>query len=216
MLREDSLVGQLKMSSLFSNDESDVADSGIRFTSKNPLPDLDQLSGKKLDAILITHAHSDHTGSLPVVHDAFPSVPIYMTPPTMDLVSILQRDALRFMDLAEKEFDIPLYSEKHVDSMLRNIVPIQHGQRFQIDSIITTFLPAGHILGASMIHLETPAGNILFTGDFSMASQTTVPDLKRPALRVDCVVTESTDGNRMHSDRKLAEKRLVQQIADVI
>ena len=198
------------------NGKAFLVDCGLRFSPINPLPDLDQLTGKRLDAILITHAHSDHTGALPVVHAAFPSAPIYMTKPTMDLVTILQRDALRLMDQSERECEIPLYTEKQVDSMLNSVVPVRHGQRFPIDSTIVSFLPAGHILGASMIHLETKAGSILFTGDFSVAGQMTVSDLKRPGLRSDCIVTEATYGARMHSDRKLAEKRLVNQIGEVI
>src|SRR5688572_21287766 len=74
-----------------------LVDCGVRFKTGNALPDLQQLTGKRLDAIVVTHAHSDHTGALPVVHDAYPDVPIYLTPPTQELVSILQRDALQLM-----------------------------------------------------------------------------------------------------------------------
>ncbi|HPQ41601.1 MAG TPA: MBL fold metallo-hydrolase, partial [bacterium] len=193
-----------------------LIDAGIRFTTDNPLPELDQLSSKPLDAVLVTHAHSDHTGSLPLIHEAFPSTPVFMTSPTRDLVGILQRDALKLMNHSEREFEIPLYSEKQVNGMLDQTVPVRHGQRFPLGDLTVTFLPAGHILGASMIHLETPGGAILFTGDFSVSGQSTVPNLKRSGLHVDCIVTEATYGARLHSDRKLAEKRMITQIGAVL
>lgn len=194
-------------------DTSLLIDCGVRFKSGNALPDLDQLTGKSLDAIVVTHAHSDHTGALPVVHEAYPGVPMYMTPPTQELVSILQRDALKIMD---QEGDVPLYSERQIDSMISVIRPVQHGDRTQVRNIDMVFLPASHILGASMVYLATPAGNILFTGDYSVGAQRTVPALDRPHLPVDMIVTETTYGNRLHSDRKTAENLLINRVTQVL
>ena len=67
-----------------------------------------------------------------------------------------------------------------------------------------------------MIHLATPGGNVLFSGDYSVGAQRSVPALARPALPVDLFVSESTYGNRMHADRKMAEARLVQTIAETV
>ncbi|RYE90320.1 MAG: MBL fold metallo-hydrolase, partial [Myxococcales bacterium] len=166
-----------------------------------------------LDAILVTHAHSDHTGGLPVVAEAFASTPIYMTPPTRSLVEILQRDALKLMSLpSDREADVPLYGERQVEAMLGQVRPVHHHESIELGDIRVTYLPASHILGASMVHLETPGGNVLFTGDYSVAGQRTVASLGRPELPVDLVITESTYGNRIHADRKLAEERLLHSV----
>lgn len=194
-----------------------LIDCGVRFRADRALPDMDQLSGKKVGAILVTHAHSDHTGGLPVAHEAFPSAPIYMTPPTRSLVEILQRDAIRLMQQSgERDGDVPLYTERQVEGMLDQILLVHHHASVVVGDIRATYLPASHILGASMIHLETPGGNVLFTGDYSTTAQRTVPRLETPDLPVDLVITESTYGNRLHADRKLAEDKLIDTIAGVV
>jgi predicted metal-dependent RNase/dsRNA-specific ribonuclease len=198
-------------------DQAVLIDCGVRFRSDRMLPDLEQLTGQRLDAILVTHAHSDHTGALPVVHESFPAAPIYMTPPTRSLVEILQRDALKLMrNSGEREGEIPLYTERQVESMLGRVMTVHHEAPFVLGDIRVTYLPASHILGASMIHLETPAGNVLFTGDYSVGAQRTVPGLERPVMPVDIVFTESTYGNRAHADRKLAEDRLIRSVAETV
>lgn len=194
-----------------------IVDCGIRFVKDRPLPDLETLSNIKPDAILVTHAHSDHTGGLPVLYEIFPDVPIYMTPPTAELVAILQRDSLNLMDSGlSLEREIPLYGEKQVTGMLENIRFTHHGDGMTINDIEVTFMPASHILGASMIHIKTCAGNILFSGDYSVTAQKTVPALELPFLPVDLFVTEATYGNRMHSDRKVSENRLISTLSDIL
>jgi Cft2 family RNA processing exonuclease/dsRNA-specific ribonuclease len=190
-----------------------LVDCGVRFKTGNALPDLQQLTGKRLDAIVVTHAHSDHTGALPVVHDAYPDVPIYLTPPTQELVSILQRDALQLMD---REGDVPLYTARQVESMIERFRPVHHGDRIQVGDIDLMYIPASHILGASMVYLSTPAGHVLFTGDYSVEAQRTVPALTRPAFPVDLLVTETTYGNRLHADRRTSENLLVSRVAQVL
>ena len=75
-----------------------VVDCGVRYSGSSPLPDLSQLADTRVDAILVTHAHMDHTGGLPVLAEACPGAPVFATPPTIDLVGILLRDSLRLMN----------------------------------------------------------------------------------------------------------------------
>jgi Cft2 family RNA processing exonuclease len=90
---------------------------------------------------------------------------------------------------------------------------VHFGDSIQVGDVQITYLPASHILGAAMVHLATPAGNVLFTGDYCVTAQQTVPALDRPSLSVDLIVTESTYGDRLHSDRKTAETRLVNRVS---
>ena len=193
-----------------------LVDCGVRFEPGNALPDLSQIPPGGPDAVLVTHAHSDHTGALPVIHGAFPGVPVYATPPTIDLVSVLFRDALKLMNGPDREADVPLYTEAQVESLARALQPAPFEQPVRIGEAIVTWLPAGHILGAAMVHLQTPAGSVLFTGDYSVSAQLTVPALNRPAFEADVVVSEATYGCRLHEDRSAAEERLVAQVRTVL
>ena len=98
-----------------------LLDAGIRQGgSKDPLPDFRsiQTSGG-IDAMIISHAHMDHIGSLPIISKAYPMAPIYMTKMTAELSRVLLYDSLKIMDRREDE--IPVYSELDVKDMLGRV-----------------------------------------------------------------------------------------------
>lgn len=194
-----------------------LMDSGIRQGgSQDPLPDfrtIQECGG--VDAIIVSHAHMDHIGSLPIISKAYPAAPIYMTQMSQDLVRVLLYDSLKLMDRREDE--IPQYSQPDVEAMLSNIRPLRFQSAIEIaKEVVLTFYPAGHIAGAACVHLQTPEGTILYTGDFSGFSQQTIEGAQIPKLRPDIFITESTYGNRLHSNRQMEEQRLVQMIQTCI
>jgi uncharacterized protein len=193
-----------------------VVDCGVRYSGSSPLPDLSMLTEQRVDAVLMTHAHMDHSGGLPVLAEACPGAPVFATPPTMDLIGILLRDALRLMNAPDRESEVPLYTQHQVDALLARVAPVKHHQPIQVGEVEIRWLPASHILGASMILLNSPAGAILFTGDYSITAQQTVPALARPDFQADLVISEATYGERLHEDRDVAEERLLGQVAEVI
>ncbi|PKK90199.1 MAG: hypothetical protein CVV64_10750 [Candidatus Wallbacteria bacterium HGW-Wallbacteria-1] len=202
-----------------SEDGNLLFDSGVKYSSSGNMPSFSLLQDTEPDAIIVTHAHLDHTGTLPILTDSFPDIPVYMTAPTLDLITILLKDSLKIMrSSSEREGEIPLYSEKAVDHLLSRIVILDFGEPFKPagSSSIVTFHPAGHILGASMAIVETSEGSIVVTGDYSIQDQCTVPGARRPPGRRRVVISESTYGNRLHTDRRIEERRLVRQVADKI
>lgn len=201
---------------LESSGSSLLVDCGIRpGNAQSPLPDMSLLNDVSPEAVFVTHAHADHSGGLPLVAAAFPAVPIVATPPTIDLVTILLNDSLKVMNASGREGDIPLFSKEQVDAVSGRFVPMHQGETRAFGLFRCTFYPAGHILGASMLHVSTPDGHVLFTGDYSAGMQRTVGALLKPAVPVDLLITESTYGNRLHEERKAAETRLIAQVREV-
>lgn len=199
-----------------------LVDAGIRMQARDgdQLPHLARLEETgPLDAILVTHAHTDHIGALPLVHLARPEVPLITTPPTLSLMRILLGDALRIMEGRwEKEREIPLYPAEAVAGMLARVRTVEAGEEIPLcgGRWTATFTPSGHILGSCSIHLDTPEGAVFFTGDYSLDPQRTVEPMRVPPVRPDVVITESTYGNRMHAHRRSEERRLAETVAAVI
>jgi predicted metal-dependent RNase len=194
-----------------------LLDCGIRqSSSKDSLPDFKLIQDKGgVDAIVISHAHMDHIGSLPIISREYPEARIYTTRMTKDLMRVLLYDSLKIMN--HREGEIPLYAEKDVISMLNRVFPINYMVKFSIfDNIVLTFYMAGHIAGASCVYITTPEGSFFYSGDFSLFSQKTVEGLKLPKLRPDAAIFESTYGDRLHSNRQVEEEKLVDIIDECI
>ena len=194
-----------------------VMDSGIRMTS-DPLPQFSSIQENKVvDCILVSHAHMDHTGSLPVLSREFPLAQIFMTHPTRDITRNLLYDSLKIMN--GKETEIPVFAENDVLSMLNKIKCLGFNYTFKPfhdSEIKVTFYPAGHIAGAACIFIEGEEGSVFYTGDFAVVPQKTVGGADFPKLRPDVLITESTYGDKLHSNRKVEEDKLVEMVKMVI
>lgn len=192
-------------------------DCGIRQSAgKDPLPDfsiIQALGG--LDAIIISHAHLDHTGSLPLISREYPLARIYMTRMTKDLIRVLLYDSIKIM--GSREYEIPLYAEKDVEDMLNRVYPLNfQADTYIFDDIKLTFYNAGHIAGAACVYIQGTEGAVFYSGDFSVFSQKTVEGAKLPKLRPDAAIFESTYGDKLHSNRDNEEERLIELVEECI
>lgn len=199
-----------------------LVDAGIRMDAHSDrLPDLSVLQGKNLVAIFVTHAHADHIGALPLVHQAFPTVPIYASRATMLLMEVMLKDALQVMEKrATTEFEVPLYDETMVASTLHNLHPIPLTGTISIrelPGVAVHTSRSGHVAGALSIGFDAPDGRVLISGDVSVTPQHTVPGAQLSTLRhPDLFIIESTYGARLHPNRQAEEDRLASTVSEGI
>ena len=163
---------------------------------------------ESLDAVLLTHAHLDHTGYLPaLVRDGFDG-PVYTTKGTAELCSLLLPDSgylleeeanfARKRKSSRHENPRPLYTAEDAVTSLESFRPRNFDQEIDLGGgIRATFIPAGHILGAAQIRLSVGESTLHFTGDLGRANDPLM-NPPRALEAVDVLVAESTYGDRTH------------------
>lgn len=202
-----------------------LVDAGIRILAKtrrkigdDQLPDLSLISeAGGIDYILITHAHTDHTGALPLVVERYPAAPVLTTAPSMALIRVLQADAQRIMKLNhEQEGELPLFDAVASGRLLDAMQPVEPRQPIRLgDGLQATFHISGHIMGAASIVLESSEGTLVMSGDLSLTAQRAVTKAAIPNIKADALVLESTYGGRLHANRAAEEKRLIETLRTV-
>ncbi len=168
------------------------------------------VSPRSIDALVLTHAHLDHTGYVPrLVKQGF-NGPIYCTPATADLLPIMLLDSARLMEEEAEHANrhgwsrhqpaLPLYTQEDARACLRLLERRSYHEAFEpAEGARVHFLRAGHILGSAFAMTETEAGLICFGGDLGRYGQSIIPD-PTPVPRADYLLMESTYGDRDHSD----------------
>ena len=184
-------------------------EQGPNIYENKPIP----VPASQLDFVLITHAHIDHTGNLPLLYAHGFRGPIYMTPATVALSDIMLRDSAH-IQLAEaewrnrknrragKEDYVTPYTMEDALGVIRLLEGIPYHQRVTLsDGIQIRFLDAGHLLGSASIELwlteDGVTKKLLFSGDIGNIHQPLINDPEYPES-ADYVIMESTYGDRLH------------------
>lgn len=172
-----------------------------------------------IDAIILSHAHIDHSGRLPYLIRRGYERRIWTTPATRDLCAFMladsahiqQKDA-EYLAKHHRGFIEPLYDQADVEKTLELIHTVPYGQPFEpVPGIEASFLDAGHILGSAIMVLDCREGRtkrrLVYTGDLGRSNQPIIRDPQVPE-RADHVMLESTYGNRTHPKSEDMRKEL--------
>ncbi|MFN7692200.1 MAG: MBL fold metallo-hydrolase [Bacteroidota bacterium] len=182
-----------------------------------------------IDAVILSHAHIDHSGNLPLLVKQGFTGKIYATPATRDLCEIMLLDSAHIHESdivfinkrrlkAGKSPLKPLYTVKDAGKCMKHFYPIPYNNEFIINEEVSfNFTDAGHILGSAVINLSLQEDNktikLCYTGDIGRPNDLII---KAPEHfpQADYIICESTYGNRLHDDAALAGEKLLQIVRD--
>lgn len=196
--------------------------------SRNYTDEAFDFNPRSLTAVVLTHAHIDHSGNLPALIRLGYEGPIYCTLPTLHLSRLLLHDSAMLQSKrtgtgkkhrkGRKQQDLSGMFEKEVDETLGQMKAIPFKDRRKIASgVWFTFNPTGHLPGAANIifEVETDQGlkKVAFTGDIGRKNYPLLPD-PEPIPQVDYLICESTYGNRLHTPIEETAARLEKVIHD--
>jgi len=177
-----------------------------------PMLNMPEFQIDQLDGVVLTHAHLDHCGFIPYLYKYGYEGPTYCTPPTRELMTLLQLD---YLDIALKDNNKdPPYTKNDIKEMIKHTITLGYGDVRDIaPDIRLTLHNSGHILGSAVAHLHIGEGlyNIAYTGDFKFGKTRLLPPARPKFPRLEGLIMESTYGGSrdMQQSRKDAERKLI-------
>jgi len=184
----------------------------LRLRNRAPFP----VEPGSIDAVILTHAHLDHSGYLPRLVESGYRGPVWCTPATRDLCGILLPDSAQLLEEEAGYANLKgssrhhpaeaLYTVEQAHRCLRQLRPVAYREPFEpVPGLVATLLPQGHILGAASVALEFQGTRLVFSGDVGRPHDL-VMNPPSPPPESDWLVVESTYGNRLHAGAALDEE----------
>ena len=217
--------GQVGRSCMLLNtpDSKVLIDCGINPGARHPseaFPRLDwaNITLDELDAVVIGHAHFDHTGFLPVLLKYGYKGPIYCTEPTLPMMNLIQLDSIKVTAAQGK---MPMYSERDVFQVMRQTITLPYGVVTDISPDIKLVLSnAGHILGSATCHFHIGNGdhNFVYTGDIKYGRSMLLESAYTNYPRVETLLIESTYGAKedIQPSREEVEAAFIASVNSVL
>jgi len=208
---------------LTTPDSKILIDCGINPGARSPMdsfPRLDWLNITldDLDAVVIGHAHLDHTGFLPVLCKYGYKGPIYCTEPTLPMMNLIQLDAIK---VASAQGRTPMYAERDVKQIMKQAITIPYGTVTDISPDIKLVLAnAGHILGSALCHFHIGNGdhNFVYSGDIKFAKSILFESASWNFPRVETLLIESTYGAKedIQASRQEVESSFLKSVNSIL
>ncbi|MCS7064527.1 MAG: MBL fold metallo-hydrolase [Methylacidiphilales bacterium] len=187
-------------------DSAVLLDAGMHPKNEgyDALPLLDLVHSTPLRSIFISHAHHDHTGTLPLYQRQHTSVPVFMTEATACLTETLLHNSVEVMSKQRTTVhpEYPLYTHKEITRISKRWQLCSLGRHYDLQGDPATpketctfrFHDAGHILGSTAIEFTVQNKKVLYTGDINLSSQTLMFPARLPHIRWDLLIIEATRG----------------------
>ncbi|MDA0756716.1 MAG: beta-CASP ribonuclease aCPSF1 [Crenarchaeota archaeon] len=208
---------------LVTPDSKVLIDCGINPGARTPseaFPRLDwaNISLDELDAIVIGHAHLDHTGFLPVLTKYGYKGPIYCTEPTLPMMNLIQLDAIK---VAGAQGRTPIYAERDIHQIMRQTIGLSYGSVTDISPDIKLVLAnAGHILGSASCHFHIGNGdhNFVYSGDIKYGKSMLLESADTKFPRVETLLIESTYGAKedIQPTREEVEGTFIKSVNEIL
>ena len=195
---------------LLKDEDSIMLDYGIKINHKIEYP----AGMPDIDALVLSHAHLDHSGSVPSLYSEM-LVPSFGTEPTLRLSELLLRDSL---NIARKEHMKKRFSKRDMASMMRRYTSLDYHANVDVGKFRIEMSDAGHICGSAITLLERKTSSknkrIVYTGDFKLQPQ----NLHNGAeiVKSDVLIMESTYATREHPEREALVKDFIEKIRETL
>lgn len=201
-----------------------ILDAGAHPKQKglDSLPNFNSVPHDSVDAIIITHAHHDHIGALPVLQRRQPKASVIMTEPTGEVGSAMLHNSVNVMSKQREELGIneyPLFTHRELDEIRANWVyrDIQKTFLLPNSEIECTFFDAGHIIGSVGVMLRCQGKTVFYSGDVNFEAQTITREADFPTEGIDALIIETTRGDYQRPEgfsRREEKERLAKLIRE--
>ncbi len=187
-----------------------LLDYGVMFGRRGSPPQYPlHVKPKDLDAIIITHAHLDHSGNVPSLFVSG-NTDVYATPPTFDLSKLLINDMLKIEKNAHP-FDLP-----ELNNMMKNAKEIGFKQKVTKGNATFEFRESGHVIGGSTVLVESEKKRLFYTGDIKTNGSRMLREMDMDIGEIDMLITESTYAKTEQKPRKESETELIEFANEVM
>ncbi len=202
-----------------------IIDSGMhpKKAGLEATPNLASVPFDAVDAVLLSHAHHDHIGSLPMLQRRLPKTPVYMTEATGEIGAAMLHNSVNVMSHQRDELNIseyPLFTHKEIDEIKGYWTYVDLRRRLELPGagdLEATFYDAGHILGSTGIMLRDGDKTLFYTGDVCFEPQTLSMGADFPTSGVDVLIMETTRGEHVRPadySRKTEKELMAKVICD--
>ena len=199
-----------------------IIDCGVDVSStgkdKYPYLEAPELDLSTVDAVVLSHAHLDHSGLIPYLYKMGYKGPVYMTAPTRDISALM---ALDFIGVAYKQAAAPLFKSSDIRNMVKHSITLNYQEVTDITpDIRITLYNAGHTLGSAMIHFNIGNGlhNYVYSGDIKFGKSRSLESATSYFPRLETLQLEATYGGKDNNypPRKDSEQELIDFVNNVV